>query len=362
MTSYRQAAQAFKRGRRGSADGNPGGGGGGGVDAGQSTCTATTPVNTGDLSTVTVTAKGSGGSPLSGQTVTFSVSGTNNTLHQPTATTDASGVATGTFSSTTAETKTVTAVAGGVTITQQPSVVVQAGATAWLLEDFSTYPDKTTWLADPRGIYSVAEDEGTANMTFETAVGVTIDGYNLTKSVRYDYVAPGCVSQTIERNLVLPSTVAEIWVELYCKWTTNFTTKNVNGCGTPPDFKMFFVRSNAGLGRGAIRWGSQDPPEISVEILSAVDLLTGTVISTYSDNVWHRLRAHWHINGSASVIQLNIDGTTIYNNSALNAGSSSPSFYGLSFARNLDQGIPSGTMSQWWGRIAAYNTDPGWTF
>ncbi len=46
MTSYRQATLALKRSRRGSADGNPGGGGGGGVDAGQSTCTATTPVNT----------------------------------------------------------------------------------------------------------------------------------------------------------------------------------------------------------------------------------------------------------------------------------------------------------------------------
>lgn len=238
-----------------------------------------------------------------------------------------------------------------------------ANPTPWLLEDFSTYSSWANWIADPRGIYSTAEDELTSSNSFlDTTTGVNINGYHLTQCVRYDYIAPGCVSQTIERNLVFPSTVGEVWFELYCKWTTNFTTKNVNGCGTPPDFKMFFLRSNAGLGRGAVRWGSQDPPEISVEILSAVDLLTGTNISGYSDNAWHQLRGHWHINGTSSLIHLDIDGVQIYHNGALNAGSSSPSFYGASFARNLDQGIPSGTMSQYWGRLAFFIVDPGWGF
>jgi hypothetical protein len=237
-----------------------------------------------------------------------------------------------------------------------------SGQTPWLLEDFSTYTNTADWLSDPRGIYSVPEDESTGQMTLETSVGVNVDGYALTKSVRYDYPAPGCLSQTVERNLVFPAHIGDIWFELYCKWSTNFTTQNVDGCVTPPDFKMMFLRSDAGLGRGAVRWGSQSPPQISVEILSAVDILTGTAISGYSDNVWHRLRGHWMINGASSLIHLDIDGTTIYHNASLNAGSSTPSFYGASFARNLDQGVPSGTMSEWWGRLAFFNTNPGWGF
>jgi len=36
--------------------------------------------------------------------------------------------------------------------------------------------------------------------------------------------------------------------------------------------------------------------------------------------------------------------------------------YSLALGRNLDQGIPSGTMSLWWGRVRAWNQNPGWGF
>lgn len=236
------------------------------------------------------------------------------------------------------------------------------GGAAWLLEDFSTYSNTANFLADPRGIYSTAEDEATTQMTLDKSTGVNIDGYALTQSVRYDYNAPACTSQTVERNLVLPTTVKEMWFELYLKFTTNFTTQDSAGCGTPPDFKMFFLRIDEAIGRGAVRWGSQTPPEVTVEIGNAVDLYTGAFISAYSDNHWHRVRGHWRLNGANSVIQLNIDGTTVYNNSALNAGGTDPHFYGISLGRNLDQGVPAGTMSEWWGRVAVFNSDPGWTY
>jgi hypothetical protein len=256
----------------------------------------------------------------------------------------------------------MTASSPGLVPRVSTSFTVSGGGSIWLLEDFSTYSNTADWLADPRGIYSVAEDESTGQMTLETSVGVTIDGYSLSKSARYDYPAPACISQTVERNIVFPSETQNIWFELYCKWSTNFTTKNSDGCPTPPDFKMFFLRSNAGLGRGAVRWGSQDPPQISVEILTAVDILTGTAISGYCDNLWHRLRGHWTINGAASLIHLDIDGTTIYHNASLNCGSSTATFYGASLGRNLDQGVPTGTMSQWWGRFAIWISDPAWGF
>src|SRR5262245_24054634 len=76
-------------------------------------------------STITVTVRDQNGNPVAGQAVQLASTGSNNTLVQPGAT-NASGVATGTIASTTAETKTITATinpgAGQVVVAQQPTV------------------------------------------------------------------------------------------------------------------------------------------------------------------------------------------------------------------------------------------------
>jgi hypothetical protein len=66
--------------------------------------------------------------PISGATVVLSSLGTGNTVTQPAGSTNASGVATGTLSSTMAEGKTVSATANGTGITQTATVTVNAGA------------------------------------------------------------------------------------------------------------------------------------------------------------------------------------------------------------------------------------------
>jgi hypothetical protein len=107
-----------------------GGGGGGGVSASQSTVTAapgSIAVGSG-TATITVTAKDASGNPVSGATVVLSASGTGNTLTQPVGPTNGSGVATGTLSSSVAETKTISATANGTAITQTATVEVQAVA------------------------------------------------------------------------------------------------------------------------------------------------------------------------------------------------------------------------------------------
>src|SRR5207244_3400425 len=64
-----------------------------------------------------------------GATVVLAASPTTgNTLTQPVGTTNASGVATGTLSSTTAETKTISATINAGAITQTATAVVNAGA------------------------------------------------------------------------------------------------------------------------------------------------------------------------------------------------------------------------------------------
>src|SRR6185503_19066741 len=66
------------------------------------------------------------GNPVAGQTVQLASSGSSNTVSQPLAVTDTSGIATATIASTHAETKTLTATinpgASQVIVTQQPTV------------------------------------------------------------------------------------------------------------------------------------------------------------------------------------------------------------------------------------------------
>jgi Big-like domain-containing protein/invasin-like protein len=77
-------------------------------------------------SIITVAARDAGGNPLSGASVVLGATGTGNTLTQPVGSTDASGIATGTLSSSIAETKTVSATINGTAIRQTASIAVDA--------------------------------------------------------------------------------------------------------------------------------------------------------------------------------------------------------------------------------------------
>ena len=91
------------------------------VDAAPATVEAGFPV------TITVTALDAAGFPVFGQTVTVSVSGGGNTVNQPAGPTDANGVATATLTSTKAESKTISAHIGSVSVQQTATVIVTAG-------------------------------------------------------------------------------------------------------------------------------------------------------------------------------------------------------------------------------------------
>ena len=75
-----------------------------------------------DSVTVTVTVLDSSGGPLEGLDVTLAVAGVGGAVVQPTLTTDASGVTTGTITSEVAGAQIVTATADGVVLQQQPTV------------------------------------------------------------------------------------------------------------------------------------------------------------------------------------------------------------------------------------------------
>ena len=97
--------------------------------------------------TVTVTAIDAQG-PLPGQTVVIAVSGDGNTISQPLGVTNAAGVASGSFTTTTAEAKTVSAVIAGIDVTQTQAVTAVAGSfdgarSSLVVDQVSMLPDGT---------------------------------------------------------------------------------------------------------------------------------------------------------------------------------------------------------------------------
>lgn len=90
-----------------------------------STDVATILDNGSDAATITVVARNASGTPLSGKSVTPSSTGTNNTFSPTSGTTDGAGEVTFSFTSTTAEAKTISAVVEGVSITDTATVTAE---------------------------------------------------------------------------------------------------------------------------------------------------------------------------------------------------------------------------------------------
>jgi probable HAF family extracellular repeat protein len=137
-------------------------------DASRSTVSAApTSITAGaGSSTISVTVKDAGGNPIRGVRVVLSATGSGNTLTQPASLTDASGVATGTLSSTVAGTKTVSATADGTSIVQTAVVTVNPGPVS---------PSQSTVTAAPVWITSGSETS-TITVTVKDAHGNPITG------------------------------------------------------------------------------------------------------------------------------------------------------------------------------------------
>lgn len=336
----------------------------GGVSASLSTVSATSPVNVNTLDTVTVTAKDSASHLLSGKTVTLSVSGTGNTVNQPGSPTDSSGVATGSFQSSVAETKVITAVAGGVTITQQPSVVVQSGSgpTPILSEHFN-WANQSAFLSDTT-IYS-NEDPYNTDATTNLLNTSPVFG-NGVKSYEGLYAAQpsNCSDYTpCGRNLKLPSDQSEIWIDSYWLFSAGFTTLNPIGCASGQAQKLLFGRVRgtsrfqiiAGSNGGQI-WetgypGNEEPTagQVPTSTFNMDQFADGSTVL--------RLRAHWRIATSGIVCEMWMQNTKVI---SLSGDSSQGSaIYGIAYLRNLNQGPPA-TQNIRIGSFDVYNTDPGW--
>jgi hypothetical protein len=79
------------------------------------------------ISTITVTARDNVGSPIAGLPVVIAVSGSGNTVTQPSALTNSNGVAIGTVTSTKTGPKSVATQVGNVSVSQTAGIIVVAG-------------------------------------------------------------------------------------------------------------------------------------------------------------------------------------------------------------------------------------------
>ncbi len=219
--SNRQAIDALWTSLRGAVLGveikaAAGGGGGSGVSASQSTVSASsTTITAGSgTSTITVTAKDASGNPISGATVVLSATGTGNTVTQPAGPTDANGVATGTLSSTVAETKTVSATAGGTAITQTATVTVTAALPEPVSATQSTVTAAPTSIALGSGssTITVTAKDASGNPISGAAVvlAATGSGSVLTQPAaptNSSGVATGTLSSTLEETTIVSATI-----------------------------------------------------------------------------------------------------------------------------------------------------------
>jgi len=86
-----------------------------------------------ETSTIRVRANDAYANPIAGATVQLAATGSGNTLTQPTAPTDATGVASGTLSSTVEETKTISATIDGTPLTQTATLTVVSATSSEVL-------------------------------------------------------------------------------------------------------------------------------------------------------------------------------------------------------------------------------------
>lgn len=243
-----------------------------------------------------------------------------------------------------------------------------------VLEDFSTYTSNANFISDPRGMYVSATDEPAGGgpdgngwqFLLDQSVGLNIDGYSLSQSMRYDQAdltAAGgsgttgrCTDHTVDRGLKVGG--AEVWVEVYIMFSSNYNVVAPSGwgCSSGQEYKLFFGGVNSvsrfNLEMQPNRWIFGYPTN---ETAQAV---TSPVPSNWWDGKWHQYRFHLKLgqgNGEAAVWYDGVLGADL---TGINTGSNS-TVDELYLGVNLNQG-PGQTQHIWWGRIAAWYTDPGW--
>ena len=168
------------------------------------------PVGSG-TATITVTVKNGSGQPISNATVVLAASGSGNTLTQPATKTNASGVATGTLSSSVAEAKTISATANGIALNQTASVSVTAGGVSASQSTLDATPASISADGGSATITVTAKD-GSGNPVSGATVVLTATGTGNTLTQPAGFtdgsgVATGTLSSTVSEAKTVSATI-----------------------------------------------------------------------------------------------------------------------------------------------------------
>ena len=173
-----------------------------------------TSFTAGGGSPITVTVKDGQGNVMSGVTVTLSSTVSGDVITQPASATDGTGVTTGTVSATSAGVRTITAVAGGITLNQQPSLTVAAGPPHAGTSTVSANPTSITAGSGSSTITVTVRDQygnsvnGSTVALFASGTGNTVAGGGPTNA---SGVATGTLSSTVAEIKTVSATAGGMW-------------------------------------------------------------------------------------------------------------------------------------------------------
>ncbi|MEP6475029.1 MAG: hypothetical protein ABJC74_14990, partial [Gemmatimonadota bacterium] len=215
-------------------------------------------------------------------------------------------------------TVTATQLGGSIKASVSGTVTSVGTITPWVNEDFSAYTSSAQMLADPQGLYSKEDGYNTdARITLDQTQGVN----GSTKSMKYTFgpTTKPCAETTIGRNFKFPSTVREAWVEIWAKFSQNWTTSARAGCSSNPDYKFVFGRVTGQDGaRFDILIGNTGNA-ISVSWPGHEESGHFPMAPKYQvfDGAWHRYRFHYKLATSGQQdggTELWIDGNLAFSN------------------------------------------------
>ena len=237
-----------------------------------------------------------------------------------------------------------------------------SSVTPLLHEDYASYSSTSDLLADPHGYYSTAEDVDTPQIFLDKAVGFD----SSSQSMRYDFpdrtseggsgTTGRCTDFTIGRNIQLPHTVAEAWVEVVARFGSNFTTAAPAAwsCTSASAYKFVLPRTNVSrfqlvVGIFASEYtfgypGNEEPADWSMPW-------------TPFDGNWHVYRMHVKCGSGTGSATLWVDGVLVKD--FQNVTTSASDIYGIALGRNVNQG-PDHAQSVWWGKVTVWDQDPKW--
>lgn len=338
------------------------------------------------------------GDPLVGITPTLASTGSNNTITAVDSVTNINGRFRWTFSSTTAEAKTLTMSIAGLAVTDTALVTATGAPAAAWFEEAWDYTDTTEMASDPNNWFEADTRTHPSDTAITLTTGLTTPwgGTTACRGTFEDMTGYSCGTEPeLGKNILLPDADVdqprEIWVEFYLRFSANWEV--TFSCGSY-DHKTMFVtqkrkepeglnyRWRFSTGNGPDQGGVQ--PMVFNDPNSGVNRWLRDPAGSSNENddmssraelwdaEWHRCRAHLKMSSAYAVadgeFQFWINDTLAvdvsnYQSAGDDVGGSRPVvdeyFQRLALGRNMNE---RPEQEQWfeYGRIRVYDTDPGW--